>query len=44
MVFALIFLVISTTNLSNLFKAYSKLDSKNWNEISNDVKQTVNTR
>ena len=28
---------------SNLFKAYSKLDSKNWNEISNDVKQTVNT-
>ena len=28
---------------SNLFKAYSKLDSKNWNEISNDLKQTVNT-
>lgn len=26
---------------SNLLKAYSKLDSKNWNEISNDVKQTI---
>lgn len=28
---------------SNLLKAYSKLDLKNWNEISNDVKQTVDT-
>ncbi len=25
----------------NLFKAYSKLDSKNWTEISQDVSQTV---
>lgn len=28
---------------SNLFKAYSKLDSKNWNEISNDIRQTVDS-
>ncbi len=33
--------VIKTKN--NLFKAYSKLDSKNWNEISNDVKTTIDT-
>lgn len=33
--------VIKTKN--NLFKAYSKLDSKNWNEISNDVKNTIDT-
>ncbi|MCI8444663.1 MAG: hypothetical protein HFJ37_05930 [Clostridia bacterium] len=26
---------------SNLFKAYSKLDAKNWSEISNDIRQTV---
>ena len=26
---------------SNILKAYSKLDSKNWGEISNDVKQAV---
>lgn len=28
---------------SNLFKAYSKLDSKNWNEISKDTKQAIST-
>ena len=28
---------------SNVFKAYAKLDSKNWNEISNDVKSAVDT-
>lgn len=28
---------------SNVFKAYAKLDSKNWNEISNDVKLAVET-
>ena len=33
--------VIETKN--NLFKAYSKLDSKNWSEISNDVKQAIDT-
>lgn len=33
--------VIKTKN--NLFKAYSKLDYKNWNEISNDVKTTIDT-
>lgn len=26
---------------SNIFKAYSKLDSKNWDEISNDIKLAV---
>ncbi len=31
--------VISTK--SNLFKAYSKLDSENWDEISNNVTQTI---
>ncbi len=31
--------VIATKN--NLFKAYSKLDQKNWQEISNDVKQAI---
>lgn len=34
--------VIAETK-SSLFKAYSKLDSKNWNEISNDVKQTIDS-
>lgn len=33
--------VIETKN--NLFKGYSKLDSKNWNEISNDVKKAIDT-
>lgn len=33
--------VINTKN--NLFKAYSKLDSGNWEEISNDVKTTIDT-
>ncbi len=33
--------VIETKN--NLFKAYSKLDFKNWAEISNDVKQAIDT-
>lgn len=33
--------VIETKN--NLFKAYSKLDSKNWDEISNDLKQAIDT-
>ena len=33
--------VIKTKN--NLFKAYSKLDQKNWQEISNDVKTTIDT-
>ncbi len=33
--------VIATKN--NLFKAYSKLDQKNWEEISNDVKGTIDT-
>lgn len=28
---------------SNVFKAYTKLDSKNWNEISNDVKLAIDT-
>ncbi len=28
---------------SYLFKAYSKLDSKNWNEISNDTKQAIDS-
>lgn len=28
---------------SNVFKAYAKLDSKNWNEISNDIKLAVET-
>lgn len=28
---------------SNIFKAYSKLDGKNWGEISKDVKQAVDT-
>ena len=28
---------------SNLFKAYSILDSKNWEEISNNVKQAIDT-
>lgn len=28
---------------ANLFKAYSKLDSKNWSEIANDVKQMIET-
>lgn len=32
--------VISTKN--ELFKAYSKLDSKNWDEISKDVTNTIN--
>ena len=32
--------VISTKN--ELFKAYSKLDSKNWDEISQDVTNTIN--
>ncbi len=27
---------------SNIFLAYSKLDSKNWNEISDDVKNAIN--
>lgn len=27
---------------SNVFLAYSKLDSKNWNEISNDIKNAIN--
>lgn len=27
---------------SNVFLAYSKLDSKNWDEISNDVKNAIN--
>ena len=27
----------------NLFKAYSKLDSRNWQEISNDVKSAIDT-
>ena len=26
-----------------MFKAYSKLDSKNWDEISNDLKQAIDT-
>ena len=33
--------VIQTKN--NLFKAYSKLDSGNWEEISNDIKITIDT-
>ena len=33
--------VVETKN--NLFKAYSKLDSKNWNDILNDVKSTIDT-
>lgn len=28
---------------ANLFKAYSKLDSKNWTEISNDTKQAIDS-
>ncbi len=28
---------------SSIFKAYSKLDSKNWGEITNDVKQAVDS-
>ena len=32
--------VINTKN--ELFKAYSKLDSGNWDEISNDVTNTIN--
>jgi len=32
---------VITQAKSNLLKAYSKLDSKNWSDISNDVKQTV---
>ena len=31
--------VITTKN--DLFKAYSKLDQKNWEEISNDIKQAI---
>ena len=31
--------VIATKN--NLFKAYSKLDTKNWGDISNDVKTSI---
>lgn len=31
--------IIETKN--NLFKGYSKLDSKNWVEISNDIKQAI---
>ncbi len=27
---------------SNIFLAYSKLDSKNWDEISNDIKNAIN--
>ncbi|MCI8411345.1 MAG: hypothetical protein HFJ40_02670 [Clostridia bacterium] len=26
---------------SNIFKAYSKLDSQNWNDISNDIKSAI---
>lgn len=33
--------VIATKN--NLFKAYSKLDTKNWGDISNDVKTSIET-
>lgn len=33
--------VIKTKN--NLFKAYSELDSKKWNDISNNVKTTIDT-
>ncbi len=33
--------VINTKN--DIFKAYSILDTKNWQEISNDVKQTIDT-
>ena len=33
--------VIATKN--NLFKAYSKLDQKNWQEISNDVNGAIDT-
>ena len=33
--------VINTKN--DLFKAYSILDTKNWQEISNDVKGTIDT-
>ena len=34
--------IVATTK-SNIFKAYSKLDSKNWDEISKDTKQAVDT-
>ena len=27
---------------SNIFLAYSKLDSKNWDEISSDIKNAIN--
>lgn len=32
--------VLSETK-SNIFKAYSKLDSQNWNDISNDIKSAI---
>lgn len=32
---------VVTETKSNILKAYSKLDSKNWQEISNDVKQAI---
>ena len=28
---------------SNILKAYSKLDTDNWNDISNDIKQASNS-
>jgi hypothetical protein len=34
--------IVSETK-ANLFNAYSKLDSKNWNEIANNIKQTIDT-
>lgn len=32
---------VVTQTKANIIKAYSKLDSKNWEEISNDVKQAI---
>lgn len=33
---------VVTETKAKILKAYSKLDSKNWEEISNDVKQAIN--
>ena len=32
---------VVTETKANILKAYSKLDSKNWEEISNDIKQAI---